>query len=247
MSRRDRVSFDRRIDLEWLDYVAGLTADGHAPIDVRQKLISFLGDKLSGPNRSDSACGKAVRLLSRIWVNVDQEVIGLRDQALEVLPNASPDQRLAMHWTLCLGGFPFFGDVATHGGRLLSLQGTLSTAQVLRRLYEQWGERSTLCFTVQRALRSMVQWGALADTVGRGIYTEGPRRIAVHGVLAQLLLEALLIYEGKALPVDQTMCHPAFFPFDVILFAHELRQSPRFEVHRQGLDVDMVQLAQGSQ
>ena len=139
MSQRHLIGFDRRLDLDWLDYVAALTAEGNEPDDVRRCLFSFLDGKLAGSNRTDSACGKAVRLLSRIWVNVDPQVVGLRDQALEQLSSASAPERLALHWALCLGSFRFFGDIATHVGRLTALQGSLSSSQVLRRLYEQWG------------------------------------------------------------------------------------------------------------
>ena len=243
MNENARVAFDRRIDIEWLDYVASLSSGGLSSKEVKQMLISFLGTKLSGPDRPDSACGKAVRLLLRIWVNVDTQVIGLRDRALKILPESTADERLALHWALCLGGFHFFGDVASNAGRLLNLQGTISTHQMMRRIYEKWGERSTLSFAVQRALGSMVQWGALGDTAERGIYTQREGRVAVQGELAMLLLEGLLINLGKAIPIDQAIRHPSIFPFEVDLRIHDLRESSRFDIHRQGLDIDVVELA----
>jgi len=90
----------------------------------------------------------------------------------------------------------------------------------------------------------MVQWGFLVDEADKGVYARGPGRVAVSGELAGLLLEGLLINEGKALPVGQVSTHPALFPFDVSLDSHGLRRSPSFEVHRQGLDVDIVSLAE---
>jgi hypothetical protein len=243
MSSRKLIGFDRRLDLDWLDHVAALTAEGKQASDVRQGLFSFLDGKLAGSDRTDSACGKAVRLLSRIWVNVNPEVVGLRDQALEQLPAASVAERLALHWALSLAGFEFFGDVATHAGRLTALQGSFSLGQVLRRVYEDWGERSTLNFAAQRLLRSMAQWGILTDQEEKGVYGQATKRVAVHGSVATILLEALLICEGNPIPIEQAIRHPAFFPFDVSLSIHELRQSSRFDVHRQGLDQDIVYLS----
>ena len=122
----------------------------------------------------------------------------------------------------------------------------MNLAQLTRRLREKWGGRSTLNRATQRVIRSMVQWGALADTKAKGMYASIPNRIALGGDLAEVLIEALLIHEGKAISVDQATRHPALFPFDVSLKAHALRRSPRFEVHRQSLDLDVVQLARST-
>jgi hypothetical protein len=245
MSSRKQIGFDRRLDLDWLDQVAALMAECDEPNDVRQGLISFLHGKLAGSDRTDSSCGKAVRLLSRSWVNVNPEVEGLRERALRLLPTATVRERLAIHWSLCLAGFEFFGDVSTHAGRLAALQGSFSLGQVLRRVYEDWGERSTLTFAVQRTVWSMAQWGALLDDreEGRGIYTQSTTRVAVDGELATMLVEGLLIYCDNPIPVNQAIRHPALFPFTVSLSTHEARKCPRLEVHREGLDQDIVYLS----
>ena len=94
----------------------------------------------------------------------------------------------------------------------------------------------------QRVVRSMVQWGGLADTNAKGHYIPIPKRMVIENAVAEILLEALLIHEGNGIPVDQAMRHPALFPFELNLRAR-LRQSSRFEVHRQGLDIDVVNLA----
>jgi hypothetical protein len=243
MKNRNQIGFDRRLNLDWLDYVAALTNERKEPNEVRQDLVTFLDGKLAGADRSDSACGKAVRLLSRIWVNVNPEVVGLRDQALKLLPTASVDERLAIHWSLCLAGFEFFGDVASHAGRLAVLQGTFSLGQVLRRVYEDWGERSTLKFAVQRTLRSMAQWGAMLDDEAKGGYRLSPKRIAVDGAFASLLIEGLLTCRGGSINIEQAIRHPALFPFTLDLGNHEIRQHPRFEIHRESLDQTMISLS----
>lgn len=116
-------------------------------------------------------------------------------------------------------------------------------AQLTRRMRESWGDRSTMDKAAQRVMRSIVQWGLLVDETEKGVYAKGRSRVSVSGELAGLLLEGLLIYEGKVMPVGQIGMHPVLFPFDVDLNSHELRRSDRFEVHRQGLDVDVVGLA----
>ncbi len=243
MNRITGIGLDRRLDLEWLDAVAAQVAAGHDVAATRAKLFEVLDGKVAGGSKPGTACHKTVGVLSRTWVNVPAELVAFRDHAAKLLPSLSPRERLALHWAMLLAGYRFFGDVAENAGRLLLLQGSLTLSQLTRRMRETWGERSTLNRATQRAVRSMVEWDALADTADKGVYAQSPRRVAVHGQLAMLLLEGLLRHADKAVPVDQATSHPAFFPFDVSLRAHELRQSLRFEVHRQGLDVDVVGLA----
>jgi len=87
----------------------------------------------------------------------------------------------------------------------------------------------------------------LTDEADKAVYAMGSGRVAVSGELAGLLLEGLLIDQGKTMPVGQVGTHPALFPFYVSLNSHGLRQSPRFEAHRQGLDMDVVSLVIGHQ
>jgi len=240
MSQTKVLGLDRRVDIEWLDIVAAQVAAEKDVASIRAKLFEVLDSKVSGGTKRGLACHKTVGVLSRIWATVPVELEDFRDHAIGILPSLSPRERLALHWAMLVAGFSFFGDVAENIGRLLSLQGSVTLSQLTRRMRESWGDRSTMNRATQRIVRSMVQWGALSDTKERGVYALTSSRIAVHSALAELLLEGLLKHEGKALPVEQVIRHPIFFPFNVNLPIHDLRESSRFEVHRQGLDMDVV-------
>ena len=94
----------------------------------------------------------------------------------------------------------------------------------------------------QRLVRSMVQWEVLEDTSDRGVYAREAKPIVVRDELAELLLEGLLMHQAEGVPLSQAIQHPGLFPFKVELRTPSLRKSSRFEVHRQGLDVDVVRL-----
>lgn len=246
MSYRQSIGFDRRVDIEWLDAVAQQVAVGMKRRELRAFAFDLMDGVVAGGTKHGTAAQKTVTVLTRTWANVNPEVVDLRDRAAGLLPSLSPTERVALHWGLATAGYKFFGDVAASTGRLLRLQGDLNLAQLTRRLREAWGDRSTMNRATQRVIRSMVQWGSLADTKDKGVYAPTPNPIAVHGELAEVLIEGLLIHLGTAIPVDQATRHPALFPFDVSLQGHVLRQSPRFEVDRQGLDVDVVRLAEAT-
>ncbi len=248
MTERRSIGIDRRVDLEWLDAVAGQVAAGAEERAIREAIFKLLDGVVIGGNKRGTACHKTMSVLSRIWVNVGPETRPLRDRAARLVPQLTNAPRLGLHWALLTATYPFFADVATNAGRLLALQGNLNLAQLTRRMREEWGDRSTMTRAVQRVIRSMVQWGVLADSDQRGVYAGAKEPVPVPATVGELLLEALLMrHDGESLPVDQALRHPCFFPFHVELGAHQLRRSARFDVHRQGLDVDVVTLARAGE
>jgi hypothetical protein len=48
--------------------------------------------------------------------------------------------------------------------------------------------------------------------------------------------------EADAIPLRSFWTHPATFPFELTIEAHALSASGRFQIHREGLDTDMVEL-----
>ena len=242
MSRRARIGFDRRIDIEWLDAAAARAAAGATLDEMRAYLWSLLDGAVSG-DKFNSARGKTVTVLSHIWGEARGPAASLRGRAAAQLEGSTPDERLALHWAMMIGTYPVFTDTAAAIGRLLTLQGGFTLAHLTRRLVGGWGERSTLERAAQRIVRSMVQWGVLRDTATRGMYEAVPRRIRLRPAVGVVLIEALLVdAESSSLPLDQLTGHSAIFPFDLDLNASHVRAAPQFRLHRQGLDSDFVEL-----
>lgn len=242
MSRRETIGFDRRIDLSWLDAAAAQAARGATPEELRAYLWDLLEGVVKGEKRG-SARYKTVFVLNHIWGAVPEEAAALRQRAAALVGQSTPEERLALHWAMTLGTYPIFSDTAAHIGRLLALQDEFTLAHITRRLVSVWGERSTLTRAVQRIVRSMIQWGVLIDTEVRGVYrTTG----TVHSVSLEvilILIEALLIDSDRtAIAIASLRNHPALFPFQLDVYPVQLHQASHFQVHREGLDTDVVAL-----
>ena len=244
MSRRRTLGFDRKIELAWLDAAASAAAEGDDLKLARSQLYSVLDGVVAGDG-PHSGRGKTITVLSRVWLNLAAAEI--RGRALVALESATPNDRLAIHWAMCAATHPFFVDVAATVGRLLRVQGNLALTQAVRRVAENWGDRSTLHRAVQRTCRSFIAWGVLQETSVRGVYEPGGKAIPVSGAVARLLVEGLLAGgERSTAPLAELARHPALFPFDLAVTGGELRVAPEFRVDREGLDVDVVGLAGGS-
>ena len=242
-TKRRTIGFDRKIQLDWLDATADWAAQGLSVADIREQLAQRLEGKLAGVGPHSSR-GKAMTVLLHIWVLVPETLVPLRDDGFSLLRDRSGRDRLPLHWGMCMATYPFFRDVATTTGRLLSLQGTAALSQVVRRVTESWGERSTLIRAVQRVVRSFVEWGVLIETDERGIFAPAPTITVTNddGVGPWLLEAGISNCENQARPFRSLMGASSFFPFKVKLSPRDVGSNPRLEVYRQGLDEDVLML-----
>ena len=199
--RRKIIGFDRKIGLSWLDATADWAALGLSPAAIRQRLHRLLDGQVAGEG-PHSARGKTMTVLLHVWVLVPKEIAALRDAGLALLSGRAGRDRLPVHWGMCLATYPFFRDVAATTGRLLALQGRAALAQIVRRMTETRGTRSSVPRATQRVVRSFVDWGALTETGDRGVYAPAPK-IAVPGDVGAWLLKA---GSGRA-------GHASFYPF----------------------------------
>jgi len=242
MSRRKTIGFDRRLALDWLEATASRVAAGDSLEEVRAGMWEYLEGKVSG-DKFNSDRGKTMTVLTRIWAKVPPAVEPLKIRAVAAFQTSKARDHLALHWTMAIASYPVFSDVAATAGRLLTLQDTFSLAQLTNRMVAQWSERPVLVKSTQRIIRSLVDWGTLTDTETKGVYARAPKPLPVSGEIALLLCEALLLdNEHHALPANQLLDHPALFPFTHSLTLADLRDEPAFDVHRQGIDGDMVEL-----
>jgi hypothetical protein len=239
-SERRTIGLDRPIHIEWLDAVAGRLAGGASAKEARDYAWHLLEGVVAGKT-AQSARGKTLTVLSRVWLTVPTAAEALRDSAVPLVGRASADERLAIHWAMMSAAYPFFVDIAANVGKFIGLNGEFSLSQLTRRLIDVWGDRSTLRPAAQRIVRSMVQWGVLRDAKRPGQYLPLQKRIVVSAGVAELLVEGLLIASHRGMPLKQLLTHPAAFPFDVRLDSTRLRRSPRLRLHRQGDQTDFVE------
>lgn len=239
---RTTLGFDRKLRLGWLDAAAlGLRA-GDDVTALRVRLRGVLSGEVRGESPG-SARGKTLTVLLRVWCPTTAPLRSLRDEALRLHGEIPSDAGLWLHWGMILATHPFAFDVATHTGRLLALQDDVSVGELNRRMVERWGASTTLDRALQRMLGNMLDWGVLTSGSRRGLYRAAARRSAPSAEVTVWMIEALLRAQGvPCMSLRQIEASPALFPFAMRLMAHEMRRSPRVELFRQGVDVEMLGL-----
>jgi len=140
--------------------------------------------------------------------------------------------------------YPFFRDTAEVVGRLLALQDDFTTPDVQRRIVTSWGDRHTIMDAVQRLLTTLLDWEVIRSPKA-GHFLMAPRMMASIPDLQLWLLEALLTASANdEIEAQQLLRIPESFPFTISAGVSDLRKHERFNIHRQGLDTDMVSLRQ---
>ncbi len=234
-----RIGIDRKIKQAWLDGVLDRLAQGADQADLRSYLEQSLRPELPG----NASRANTIGILLRIWCGVPLPQLAVRERALALLPKVTREERLWLHWGMTALAYPFFRSVAEVIGRLFVLQDEVRTGQVYSRLVSDWGDRETSKEAAQKLLRTLVDWGALHEAGRKGRFHRSAPVKAGSTELQTWLLDALFNASGAAeIEAQQLLRLPEAFPFGLTISIGDLRKHQGFDIHRQGLDMDMVAL-----
>jgi hypothetical protein len=236
---RKVVGIDRKIKRAWMDAALDRLAQTTGQADLRTFLDKHLKDELPGKESRAKTTG----IVLRIWSGIPPERIALRDRAVALLPRISGQERIWLHWGMTSLAYPFFRDTAEVVGRLLALQDDFTTAQVQGRMLTTWGDRATSKEAAQKLITTLVDWEVLRSTKTKGHFLLARKMTASVPDLQLWLLEALLgASAADEIEAQQLLRLPESFPFTISVGVADLRRYDGFNIHRQGLDMDMVAL-----
>lgn len=202
-----QIGFDRFIRLDWAE-AALRVRSGAADIG---ELDQILTEAHAGPE----AKKKTRTVLNRLWLEPREERAGLADRGVAIFRGVTDPQVAALTWGMALAVYPFFAKVAEIVGRLTSLQGDCTTAEVHRRMAEIYGEREGTRRMTNMVLQSQVDWSLLSKSdSGKTLYRKPPVAIQSPDTV-QWLSEALLTHVGRPLILDGLSGQPTMFPFSL--------------------------------
>lgn len=236
---RQIVGIDRKIKRAWLDALLDQLANTHDEGTLRAFLDQLLKDELP----ATSSRAKTAGILLRIWRCIPADRIPLRDRAVALLPRITGAERIWLHWGMTALAYPFFRDTVEVVGRLLALQDDLTSGQIQSRLLTTWGDRSTSKEAAQKLVNTLVDWEVLRVPKTRGHFLPARKQQASLTELELWLMEAWLqSSSADEIEAQQLLRLPGMFPFTINAGVGDLRRHFRFDLHRQGLDMDMVAL-----
>jgi hypothetical protein len=206
-SKAPKIGFDRFIRLEWaataLQVRSGLADIGH------------LDDILTQAHGGLKAKKNTRTVLNRLWLEPRDEVAGLAQRGVDIFRAVPDAQVTALTWGMAVAVYPFFAKVAEIVGRLTSIQGDCTTAEVHRRMVEIYGEREGTRRMTNMVLQSQVDWSLLEKSENGKTLIRKPRMAVQSPETVQWLSEALLTHVGRPLTLDGLSGQPTMFPFSL--------------------------------
>jgi hypothetical protein len=203
-SATPRIGFDRFIDLNWL--IAALRVrEGNVGVDQ-------LGQLLDQAALGVAARKKTRTVLNRLWLEPRPDLAAFAGRGIEIFRDTSDASATTLSWGMAIAAYPFFGQVAELVGRLSSLQGDCTSAEIHRRMSEVYGEREGTYRMTNMVLQSQANWGVIKRM------DHGKRLVRCEVLkvtderLAEWLVEAVLRFINKPLSATSIRSMPVIFP-----------------------------------
>jgi len=235
-STSSQIGFDRFIDLDWAAKALRIRA-GMAALEE-------LGQVLDSSHTGPEAKKKTRTVLNRLWLEPRAELVDFADRGVAIFRDAPDTSAPPLTWGMALVTYPFFGKVAEIVGRLTTLQGDCTSAEVHRRMAEIYGEREGTRRMTNMVLQSQASWGAIARA-DKGKRIVRQTAINLNGLpVAAWLAEACIRFNGRALAVASIESSPAIYPFNLGgSTAYLLSQSRALEMRADSAANQLVDLA----
>ena len=219
------VGLSRAIKREWLDKTVDLVLSGMSPEEIRAALHEYISFEIS----STDNLRKSRDILMNLWVYPfkDDQNNHIREMAISALKNGNTD-RMALHWCMLLLYYPVFVDVTGAIGKLSSMQDTFSLAWLKEKIYEQWGERTTLFHSLDKIMQTIRQLGAVSSA--SGVYTVNRHEIFDDQTKIILMKTVLALKMKPYYEPSELAETPQMFPFEYDVVSDVVFGSEVFEL-----------------
>ena len=219
------VGLSRAIKIEWLNKTVDLVNEGMAPENIKEALNDYIGFEIKSPDN----IRKAREILMNIWVYPfeDDKANIIREQALEAIRNGNED-KLAMHWCMLLLRYPVFVDVTGVIGKISSMQDSFSLAWLKDKMFEEWGERTTLFHSIDKIMQTLRQIGGVDSR--SGVYTV--RHYEINDAATKMIIiKTILALKMKAYYEPSELANaPQMFPFCFTVDSELIFGNQEFEI-----------------
>ena len=222
------VGLARPLKIEWLNKTVDLVLEGKTVEAIKEELNEYLSYEIDSP----TSLRKTRESLINIWAIPEEGSSGVRELALSLYPALSSD-RLPLHWCMLALNYPVFVDICSFIGKIAAIEESFTTAWIREKLYESWGERSTLDVPIKNILRSLVSFGTL-EKVKTGVYRVKTRPIADEKTTRLIIITLLSLGKKAYYEIPELSRIPLFFPFDYNVTLEWLHSAPEINISNFG-------------
>ncbi len=222
------VGFSRNIKLSWLNKTVELVEAGMTETEIKEQLNEYLSFEITSPTN----LRKTREILMYIWVYENESSSMLKSEALRLIQKY-PEDSLEIHWCMILATYPVFRDVCRLIGKMSEFQGEITLSQIKQKLFDEWGERSTLFHTTDKMVATMKALGVISSSKPGKYHIEKIRvtnkEITAFMVYARMLIDDAAYYTYSDLGSSEIL-----FPFSYEIEKEALLEDQRFTMNNFG-------------
>ena len=226
------IGMSRNINFEWLNEVANLVLAEKREIEIKESLNEYLSFSINSPTN----LRKTREILMNIWVRTEEKDIKVKKLALEIFNTNKSSNKLVAHWCMMLLSYPVFGDIVTVIGKMADKQFDITTAQVKTRMFDVWGERSTLYHSIDKNIKTLKDIGTL-DTIKTGLYKVEGFNIEDERAVTLIVATLLILKDKLYMRLEELENSYEFYPFKYNLDLEILQTSGLFSFDKFGGEI----------
>lgn len=202
------VGLSRNLKLQWLNKVVELVSSNLTEQEIKDQLNEYLSFEISSPTN----LRKTREILMNIWVYENVISNKLREEAVSIVRDM-PEYALVAHWCMMMATYPVFVDMCKLIGRLSEFQDEITLSQIKQKLYDEWGERTTLYHSIDKLISTLKKLSVLkCDKPGK--YQIVKHTVRNSRVSAFMVYAMMLVDDSGYYPFVELSNAVYFYPFE---------------------------------
>ena len=222
------VGLSRNLKMSWLNKAAELAGQGLSEEEFKAQLNEYLGYEIESPTN----LRKTREILMNVWAYDSVIPAEIHNEAVKLFKQY-PDYALEIHWCLLLLAYPVFVDINSLIGKISEFQDEITLAQLKQKMFDEWGERTTLFHSTDKIIATLKSIEALScDKPGKyrvQKYDVKPAKVVLF------MVYVLMKVDESSYHTFQSLNSAAFFyPFHYQVDKMDIMDDGRFELSNFG-------------
>ena len=228
------IGLSRSLKLQWLNLAAEYSSGNLTAEEMKQKLNDYLSYEIESPTN----IRKTREILMNIWC-YENEYSGKLLPVARRLFMKYPECSMEIHWCMMLAAYPVFGNMCRLIGKMSEFQTELSLVQIKQKLFDEWGERTTLFHSIDKLVATLKALGALAsDKPGK--YRINRHQVNSTDVSSFMVYSVMLIDANGYYSFQEINSSDYLFPFEYRVRKEILLQDDRFIISNLGGELSVA-------
>ena len=216
------VGLNVSIKMGWMKKAVELLGMNLTEDEYKIDLKEHLSFEIDSPTN----LRKAKDNLTNIWYR-DSDAYAMLQQEGRELVQKYPEYISTTGWCMIPMAYPMFYDLAKLMGKMFEFQDTITTGQIRQKMFDEWGERSTLDYSVGKVIAAMKSLDAV-NSPQTGRYQIQRMPINCEEVVSFIVRVAMKMGGSSYYAFSSLNEFTFLYPFEYTITKEQLMNDDRF-------------------